>query len=220
MPSKGTLNLDSFGHGFRTIWFAWHRRSARIRWLRGGDRRLHRAQAAARPARALPGLGRRLRRHPGVGATRPGRSWAGCDPGPAGGAAADSCTSTSSCVASTSPGSTGCSHGNLGTSLAAQQPVTLAARAAAGQLRGAGRSPSALDLDPAVDRHRVLRGAASGEAFDNVTSNSMLLAWRRLPEFVVALLLVIAVRHDGLPGFLPAISPVPPGSAPWEHPTS
>jgi hypothetical protein len=20
-PSKGTLNLDSFGHGFRTIWF-------------------------------------------------------------------------------------------------------------------------------------------------------------------------------------------------------
>jgi hypothetical protein len=22
VPSKGTLNLDSFGHGFRTIWFA------------------------------------------------------------------------------------------------------------------------------------------------------------------------------------------------------
>ena len=21
-PSKGTLNLDSFGHGYRTIWFA------------------------------------------------------------------------------------------------------------------------------------------------------------------------------------------------------
>jgi hypothetical protein len=21
-PSKGTLNLDSFGHGFRTIWFS------------------------------------------------------------------------------------------------------------------------------------------------------------------------------------------------------
>ena len=21
-PSKGTLNLDAFGHGFRTIWFA------------------------------------------------------------------------------------------------------------------------------------------------------------------------------------------------------
>jgi hypothetical protein len=21
-PSKGTLNLDSFGHGFRSIWFA------------------------------------------------------------------------------------------------------------------------------------------------------------------------------------------------------
>jgi len=22
LPSKGTLNLDSFGHGFRSIWFA------------------------------------------------------------------------------------------------------------------------------------------------------------------------------------------------------
>jgi len=21
-PSKGTLNLDSFGHGFRTVWFS------------------------------------------------------------------------------------------------------------------------------------------------------------------------------------------------------
>jgi hypothetical protein len=22
VPSKGTLNLDAFGHGYRTIWFA------------------------------------------------------------------------------------------------------------------------------------------------------------------------------------------------------
>jgi peptide/nickel transport system permease protein len=54
------------------------------------------------------------------------------------------------------------------------------------------------------------------KTFDNVTTNSLLLL-AALPEFVVAILLVIVFSTNVFHNFLPAISRISPGEKPWDH---
>jgi peptide/nickel transport system permease protein len=55
------------------------------------------------------------------------------------------------------------------------------------------------------------------KAFDTISSNLMLVL-AALPEFVVAVLLVIVFATTVFPGLLPAISPIQPGERPWNEP--
>lgn len=106
-------------------------------------------------------------------------------------------------------------HGSLGNSLASQQPV------------GPYLGPlivnsavlvviSALISIPLSLIIGALAALRRERTFDNIGS-SLMLVLAALPEFVVAVGLVIlfstTVFH-----WLPAISPVPPGARPWESP--
>jgi peptide/nickel transport system permease protein len=110
---------------------------------------------------------------------------------------------------------TGLFSGDLGNSLAAQQPVTslLSDRIVNSAVLVFTAALISIPVSVFIGAWSALRRE---KAFDNVSSNSMLLL-AALPEFVVALVLVIlfatTVFH-----FLPAISPVPPGERPWAHP--
>jgi peptide/nickel transport system permease protein len=105
--------------------------------------------------------------------------------------------------------------GNLGTSLAAQQPVTqlLADRVVNSAVLVFTAALISIPVSVAIGAYSALRREKS---FDNVSSNSMLLL-AALPEFVVALILVILFATT-LSHLLPAISSVPPGERPWSHP--
>ena len=106
-------------------------------------------------------------------------------------------------------------HGNLGTSLASQQPVSnaLGPRLVSSIVLVILAAVISIPLSIAIGSYAALRRE---KGFDTVVSNVM-LALASLPEFVVALLLVIlfstSVFH-----WLPAISPVPPGHRAWEYP--
>ena len=106
-------------------------------------------------------------------------------------------------------------HWNLGTSLATQQSVSayLGPRIANSSVLVLAAAVISVPLSIAIGSYAALRRE---KAFDTVTSNLMLLM-AALPEFVVAVLLVIlfstSVFH-----WLPAISPVPPGHHAWEYP--
>lgn len=106
--------------------------------------------------------------------------------------------------------------GDLGQSLAAQQPVShvLSDRIVNSAVLVFTAALISIPVSVAIGAWAALRRE---KAFDNVSSNSMLLL-AALPEFVVALVLVMlfatTVFH-----FLPAISPVPPGDRPWLHPS-
>lgn len=105
--------------------------------------------------------------------------------------------------------------GDLGTSLAAQQPVSevLGTRVVNSAVLVFTAALVSIPVSVGVGAWAALRRE---KAFDTVSSNSMLLM-AALPEFVVALVLVMlfatTVFH-----FLPAISPVPPGEHPWSDP--
>jgi len=106
-------------------------------------------------------------------------------------------------------------HGNLGKSLAAQEPVTT--------LLGPKLVNSAvLVLISAVVSIPLSIVIGSWAAFkreklfDTVSSNLLLLL-AALPEFVVAVVLVILFATTVFPHVLPAISTVPPGSRPWDN---
>jgi peptide/nickel transport system permease protein len=109
---------------------------------------------------------------------------------------------------------TGLLHGNLGTSLAAQEPVStlLAPRLVNSAVLLALAAVLSIPLSIAIGAWAALKRE---KAFDQASSN-LLLALAALPEFVVALILVIlfatTVSH-----VLPAISTVPPGSRPWNN---
>ena len=109
---------------------------------------------------------------------------------------------------------TGLLHGNLGTSLAAQEPVStlLAPRLVNSAVLLALAAVLSIPLSIAIGAWAALKRE---KAFDQASSN-LLLALAALPEFVVALILVIlfatTVSH-----ILPAISTVPPGSRPWNN---
>ena len=104
--------------------------------------------------------------------------------------------------------------GNLGTSLAAHQPV--------GSLLGGRLINStflvliagliSIPLSVAVGAFSALR---RDRPFD-VASSLVLLALAALPEFVVAVVLVILFATT-VTQWLPAISTIPPGSRPWDQ---
>src|SRR5262249_16130483 len=106
-------------------------------------------------------------------------------------------------------------HGNLGISLTAREPVStllgpkLVNSAGLVAISGIVSIPLswAMGSWAALKREKI---------FDNVSSN-LLLVLAALPEFVVALLLVILFATTVFPGALPAISNIPPGSQPWDH---
>jgi peptide/nickel transport system permease protein len=109
---------------------------------------------------------------------------------------------------------TGLLHGNLGRSLAAQQPVStlLGAKLVNSAVLVAIAAVLSIPLSIAIGAWAALRRE---KPFDT-TSSILLLVLAALPEFVVAVVLVIlfatTVFH-----FLPAISTVPPGSRPWDN---
>lgn len=105
-------------------------------------------------------------------------------------------------------------HGNLGTSLAAQEPVSklLAPKLVNSAVLVALAAVLSIPLSIAIGAWAALRRE---KVFDQASSN-LLLALAALPEFVVALVLVIlfatTVFH-----VLPAISTIPPGTRPWNN---
>jgi peptide/nickel transport system permease protein len=109
---------------------------------------------------------------------------------------------------------TGLLHGNLGTSLAAQEPVTtlISPKLVNSAVLVALAAVLSIPLSIAIGAWAALKRE---KAFDQTSSNLLLLL-AALPEFVVALVLVIlfatTVSH-----VLPAISTVPPGSRPWNN---
>lgn len=105
-------------------------------------------------------------------------------------------------------------HGNLGESLAANEPVT--------KLLGNRIENSAfLMLLAAIFSVplAILLGSVAAQRrdrpFDHATS-IVLLALAALPEFVVAIVLVVLLGTTVFQ-VLPAVSLIPPGSAPWQH---
>jgi peptide/nickel transport system permease protein len=106
-------------------------------------------------------------------------------------------------------------HGSLGNSLATQQPVSdlLGSKLVNSAFLVAVAALVSIPLSIAIGSWAALRRE---KTFDNVSSNLM-LALAALPEFVVAIGLVIlfstTVFH-----WLPAISPIPPGQRPWDFP--
>jgi peptide/nickel transport system permease protein len=109
---------------------------------------------------------------------------------------------------------TGLLHGNLGKSLAAQEPVTtlLGPRLVNSAVLVALAAILSIPLSIAIGAWAAFRRE---KVFDTTSSN-LLLVLAALPEFVVALGLVIlfatTVSH-----VLPSISIIPPGSHPWNN---
>jgi peptide/nickel transport system permease protein len=106
-------------------------------------------------------------------------------------------------------------HGDFGESLTAHQPVS---EVLGDRLINSGvlvmlAAVVSIPISIAIGSWAALRRE---KAFDTVTSNSMLLL-AALPEFVVAVILVILFATTVFHWF-PAISPVPPGTRPWDHP--
>ena len=105
-------------------------------------------------------------------------------------------------------------HGNLGTSLAAQEPVSklLAPKLVNSAVLVALAAVLSIPLSIAIGAYAALKRE---KAFDQASSN-LLLALAALPEFVVGLVLVILFATTVL-HVLPAVSTIPPGSRPWNN---
>lgn len=105
-------------------------------------------------------------------------------------------------------------HGNLGTSLAAQEPVTtlLAPRLVNSAVLVALSAVVSIPLSIAIGSWAALKRE---RIFDALSSN-LLLVLAALPEFVVAVVLVILLATT-VSNVLPAVSMIPPGSHPWDN---
>lgn len=105
-------------------------------------------------------------------------------------------------------------HGDLGTSLAAQEPVTklLGPRLVNSGVLVFLSAALSIPLSVAIGSWAALRR----ERIFDTSSSLLLLAVAALPEFVVAVLLVILLSTTVF-HWLPAISQIPPGSRPWDH---
>jgi peptide/nickel transport system permease protein len=111
---------------------------------------------------------------------------------------------------------TGLLRGNLGTSLAAQEPVTtlLGPKLVNSSVLVAVSAIVSIPLSIAIGSWAAFR---RDKVFDTLSSN-LLLVLAALPEFVVALILLILLAttvFQVLPGF----STIPPGSRPWNFPS-
>jgi peptide/nickel transport system permease protein len=111
---------------------------------------------------------------------------------------------------------TGLLRGNLGTSLAAQEPVTtlLGPKLVNSSVLVAVSAVVSIPLSIAIGSWAALKRE---KVFDTISSN-LLLVLAALPEFVVAVTLVILLATTVL-HVLPSISPIPPGSRPWNYPS-
>jgi len=109
---------------------------------------------------------------------------------------------------------TGLLHGSLGRSLAAQEPVTtlLSPRLVNSSVLVALAALVSIPLSIAIGAWAALKRE---NAFDTMSTN-LLLVLAALPEFVVAVVLVLLFATTVL-NVLPAISTVPPGSRPWNN---
>ncbi len=109
---------------------------------------------------------------------------------------------------------TGLLHGNLGTSLAAQEPVTtlLSPKLVNSAVLVAIAAVLSIPVSIAIGSWAALKRE---KIFDTVSSN-LLLVLAALPEFVVAVVLVILFATTVF-NVLPAVSTVPPGSRPWNN---
>ncbi len=106
-------------------------------------------------------------------------------------------------------------RGQLGNSLAAQEPVTklLGARLVNSSVLVLISAVVSVPLSIAIGSWAALRRE---KTFDSVSSLLMLVL-AALPEFVVAVLLVILFATT-VSNVLPAISPIPAGTRPWQVP--
>jgi peptide/nickel transport system permease protein len=111
---------------------------------------------------------------------------------------------------------TGLLHGDLGRSLAAQEPVTklLGPKLVNSSVLVMIAAVVSIPLSVAIGSWAALKR----ERLFDLLSSSLLLVLAALPEFVVAVVLVILFATTVF-NFLPAISPVPPGSRPWDDPS-
>jgi len=111
---------------------------------------------------------------------------------------------------------TGLLRGNLGTSLAAQEPVTtlLGPKLVNSAVLVAVSAIVSIPLSIALGSWAALK---RDKIFDTVSSN-LLLVLAALPEFVVGVVLVILLATI-VSQVLPAISTIPPGSRPWNYPS-
>jgi peptide/nickel transport system permease protein len=111
---------------------------------------------------------------------------------------------------------TGLLRGNFGTSLAAQEPVStlLAPKLVNSAVLVALAAVLSIPLSIAIGAWSAFKRE---KVFDQASSN-LLLALAALPEFVVGLVLVILFATT-VSNVLPAISNIPPGSQPWDHPS-
>ena len=109
---------------------------------------------------------------------------------------------------------TGLLHGNLGTSLAAQEPVTtlLSPKLVNSAVLVALAAVLSIPVSIAIGAWAALKRE---KVFDTASSN-LLLVLAALPEFVVGLVLVILFATTVF-NVLPAISQIPPGSRPWNN---
>jgi len=107
-------------------------------------------------------------------------------------------------------------QGSFGNSLAAQEPVSklLGPRLVNSSVLVLCAAVISIPLSIAIGSWAALRRE---KTFDNVSSNLMLVL-AALPEFVVAVALVILFATTVFQNFLPAISPIPPGQRPWDVP--
>jgi len=105
-------------------------------------------------------------------------------------------------------------HGNLGMSLAAQQPVAklLSPKLVNSAVLVMIAAVVSIPLSIAIGSWAALKRE---KIFDTLGSN-MLLVLAALPEFVVAVVLVILLSTTVF-NIFPAISPIPPGSRPWDN---
>jgi peptide/nickel transport system permease protein len=106
-------------------------------------------------------------------------------------------------------------HGSFGKSLAAQESVSklLGPRLVNSSVLVLTAAIISVPLSIAIGSYAALRRE---KTFDTVSSNLMLVL-AAIPEFVVAVLLVIVFATTVF-HWLPAISPIPPGSHPWTSP--
>jgi peptide/nickel transport system permease protein len=106
-------------------------------------------------------------------------------------------------------------HGDFGTSLASRQPVSqlLGSRLVNSAVLVFCAAVISIPLSIAIGAWAALKRE---KAFDTITSNLMLVL-AALPEFVVAVLLVILFATTVL-HILPSISQIQPGQRPWDVP--
>ena len=107
-------------------------------------------------------------------------------------------------------------HGHLGTSLAAQEPIStlLAPKLVNSAVLVAVSAIVSIPLSVAIGSWAALRRE---KIFDTVSSN-LLLVMAALPEFVTAVVLLILLATT-VTQALPAVSTIAPGSHPWDTPS-